>query len=129
MANNRRAGHNYERETRKNYQLLFPDREILTSRYASKYADDFLKRDLINTEPFAVQCKVMTGKHLDLVKIFASMKYSEEEIPLIHLKLRQKQGRRFRTKAKLVVMFEDDFYKYVNSNENGPTTDQSGQAD
>ena len=51
----RRKGHAYERELVKKFKELGWE-DAVTSRYASKMMDD-MKVDLVNTEPFYVQCK------------------------------------------------------------------------
>lgn len=108
MANrNRTAGHNWEREVRNDLKELgWKDAE--TSRYASRKMDD-LKVDLINTEPFYIQCKV-SNKKLDFCKILEEMPNdSSGIINIVAAKMTSKSGKRFMTKDKLVIMKYNDF--------------------
>lgn len=55
MINSRNKGKGYECKLAIELREFFPN--IQTSRYASKYTDDILKTDFVNTEPFSFQAK------------------------------------------------------------------------
>ena len=70
---NRRKGHDYERQIRREYKELGWS-NCETSRYASKMMDD-MKVDLVNTEPFYIQCKC-TKRAPNIRQILNDMPYT-----------------------------------------------------
>jgi len=55
MINSRKKGNSYEVKIAAELRPFFPD--VMTSRYASKYTDNVLKVDLINTGDLGIQLK------------------------------------------------------------------------
>ena len=79
----RRKGHNYERKVRLEFrQMGWIYCE--TSRYASKAIDD-AKIDLVNTDPFVIQCKA-TANNPSYHKILKQMKPNMPKYKLIYHK-------------------------------------------
>jgi hypothetical protein len=79
-----------------------------------------LKIDIVGVHPFAPQCKVITGKHHQLVNILESIVVADGEIPVLHLKVRRKKGDRFLTVGKLAILFDKDFFKLARNYEDDP---------
>jgi Holliday junction resolvase len=83
MGNNRRKGHNYERELRKEFvELGFT--ECVTSRFGSKMMDD-RGIDLINTGIIKVQAK--STINLNSRKVLDKMQVEKTDIPVVFHKL------------------------------------------
>ena len=99
---NRRKGHDFERKIRQDFKSLgWLDCE--TSRYASKMMDD-RKIDLVNTKPFAVQCKSLINNP-SYHKIFKEMEADRDDYKIIYHK-RKNDG-------EYVIMEKDDFHELV----------------
>lgn len=107
MANrNKTAGSNWEREVRRTFIDLGWD-SAQTSRYASKMLDD-LGVDLINTEPFYIQCK-STSKNLNIHNIIAEMPQVDGIMNIVAERRTEKRGKRFFKVGEYVHMKWDDF--------------------
>ena len=99
----RRKGHEFERKIRLNFKDLGWS-NCETSRYASKQMDD-RKIDLINTSPFAVQCKASINNP-SYHKIFKEMLEIKGHYKLIyHKKPRDKE---------YVVIQKEDFHELLD---------------
>jgi hypothetical protein len=55
MINSRNKGNSYEVKIATELRPFFPD--VMTSRYASKYTDNVLKSDFVNTGSLSIQAK------------------------------------------------------------------------
>lgn len=100
--NARNKGNSYEREIRKELLEFYPD--CLTSRYASKYADDVLKTDLINTGMFNMQMKA-TEKAPNFQQVLSTMPTDHNFNVVFHKRNRQ---------GEVVVLSKHDFYELLN---------------
>ena len=98
----RRKGHDYERQIRREYRELGWS-NCETSRFASKMMDD-RKIDLVNTKPFAVQCKSLINNP-SYHKIFKEMEADRDDYKIIYHK-RKNDG-------EYVIMEKDDFHELV----------------
>ena len=99
---NRRKGHDYERNLRKDYRSL-GWHHCETSRYASKMMDD-RKIDLVNTKPFAIQAKY-TQNSPTYHKLFKEMQPEEGDYKVIYHK-RKNDG-------EYVIMQKNDFHELL----------------
>ena len=99
---NRRKGHDYERKIRLNFRELGWSR-CETSRYASKMMDD-RKIDLINTKPFAVQCKASINNP-SYHKIFKDMEADKDDYKVIYHKRM--------TDNEYVIIQKKDFHELL----------------
>ena len=99
---NRRKGHDFERKIRQDFKSLgWSDCE--TSRYASKMMDD-RKIDLVNTKPFAVQCKASINNP-SYHKIFKDMQSDAEDYKVIYHKRMNDN--------EYVIMQKKDFHELL----------------
>ena len=99
---NRRKGHDFERKIRQDFKSLgWLDCE--TSRYASKMMDD-RKIDLVNTKPFAVQCKASINNP-SYHKIFKDMQSDAEDYKVIYHKRMNDN--------EYVIMQKKDFHELL----------------
>jgi len=97
----RNKGNSYEREKAKQLRELHW-KDCKTSRYSSKEKDDMLV-DLVNTDPFSIQCKAverLSGYH----KLIDSMPKDGNINCVFHKRNRL---------GEVVVMSLDDFYKII----------------
>ena len=99
---NRRKGHDYERQIRREYREL-GWLNCETSRYASKMMDD-RKIDLVNTKPFAIQCKSLINNP-SYHKIFKEMQSDRDDYKVIYHK-RKNDG-------EYIIMQKNDFHELV----------------
>jgi hypothetical protein len=120
MANNRRKGHNAERHYAQIFRKIFPDREILTSRNASKALDD-CKVDLWGL-PLNVQVKAGKQKGLNESQVLTHMeeklsKYFPERLNYLSLIIHKKdvgRGKKRTPQDELVTMTFEDFITLLN---------------
>ena len=98
----RRKGHDYERQIRREYREL-GRANCETSRFASKMMDD-RKIDLVNTKPFAVQCKSLINNP-SYHKIIDEMRPNKPQYKLIFHKRA--------TNDEYVIMKKNDFYELL----------------
>lgn len=113
---NRIDGHNWEREVRKYIRDTYnlDDKDIHTSRYSSKRLDDN-KVDIDDNTPFAFQCKVISTKALDLLKVMKEMETSDIKVVLVKQREKKdtKAGTRFYTRGKLAVLYLEDYLDLI----------------
>tara|TARA_Y100000114_G_C11738666_1_gene317715 strand:+ start:601 stop:945 length:345 start_codon:yes stop_codon:yes gene_type:complete len=101
MGNNRRKGHNYERELRKEFIELGFDK-CVTSRFGSKMMDD-RGIDLLNTGIIKVQAK--STQNLNSRKVLDDMQVEKTDVPVVfHKVLRGKQ---------YCTLYKDDFMEIL----------------
>ncbi len=106
--NNRRAGHKYELDIRRDYEELgYPNAK--TSRNESRTRDAG-KVDICGTFPYAPQVKYMQNQP-DFYALLDSMVIEPGEIPLIHFKRNVGRGI---MKEEIVVLKKEDWYKLVS---------------
>ena len=98
----RRKGHEFERKIRLNFKDLGWS-NCETSRYASKQMDD-RKIDLINTSPFAVQCKASINNP-PYHKIFKQMEPNAGDYKIIYHKRMHDN--------EYVIMQKEDFHEIL----------------
>tara|TARA_R100000773_G_scaffold44079_2_gene43984 strand:+ start:361 stop:708 length:348 start_codon:yes stop_codon:yes gene_type:complete len=98
----RRKGHDFERQIRKEYKDLGWNK-CETSRYASRLIDD-RKIDLVNTKPFAIQCK-STINNPSYHKIFKEMQADIDDYKLIYHKKKNK--------GEYVIIEKNDFHELL----------------
>ena len=98
--NARNKGHAYERKIAKELKDFYPD--CVTSRYGNRMMDD-MGVDLINTDPFNVQCKAVErlGTYHDILK---SMPEDNNYNLIFHKR---------NNRGEVVVMSKDDFYELL----------------
>ena len=101
MINSRNKGNSYERKIRKRLLPLYPN--CLTSRFASKYADDIEKRDLINCGFLGPQIKA-TKNQPNFHSLLKIMPDDEKYNIVIH---KQDGG------SEIAVMSLDDFFEIL----------------
>ncbi len=98
----RRKGHDYERKVRLEFRQ-YGWKYCQTSRYASKMIDD-AKIDLVNTSPFAIQCKA-TANNPSYHKILKQMK---PNMPLYKLIYHKKPN-----DSEYVIMEKNDWLEIL----------------
>lgn len=102
MNKNRDKGHNYERKIRTELiELGFENCQ--TSRYASREKDD-QKVDLVNTEPFNIQCKAVE-KGINYHDLLSQLPKDGNYNLILH-----KRNRR-----ETVTMTKKDFYNILKT--------------
>lgn len=104
---NRRAGHNYERKIAQEYRDLLSDEQVLTSRYASRKADDE-KVDIVGVPMFNLQCKYMKQQP-DFYKVLGEMP-NDSMMNLIHYKRNIGKGGKT---EEVVVMKKSDWFEVL----------------
>jgi hypothetical protein len=108
--NARNKGNAYERAIRKELrERFYPNCE--TSRYGSKYADDVLKTDLINTGFLSIQCKA-TEKAPNFQEVLSTMPNDDKYNLIFHKRNRM---------GEVVVMSKCDFYELLAMIKNNGT--------
>lgn len=107
MRNNRRAGHQFERDIASEYRELGFD-EACCTRYSSRVKDD-CGIDIDFVVPFAIQCKYMKNQP-DFYKLLNSIKKVPTEMPIVHFKRNVGKGK---PKEEIVAMKKEDFYELV----------------
>ena len=103
MINSRNKGNSYERKVRRKLLKLYPDCQ--TSRFASKYTDDVLKRDLINCGFCGFQIKA-TKNQPRFHNLLKEMPDDDKYNIVIH---KQDGG------SEIVVMSFEDFYEILET--------------
>lgn len=105
--NNRRRGHDYERELAQEYRDLGWE-DCTTTRYSSRKKDD-AGIDLDFTAPLAIQAKYYKNQP-NFSKVIDEMKTVTGEIPIVHFKRNKGKGQ---AKDELVIMKKEDWYEIV----------------
>lgn len=109
--NNRRKGHNWEREVAKDLRDrgIFP--KAATSRYVSRQLDD-AKIDIANTGPYGIQCKCShtTPDYRQLIPEMAE----NCAVPVVAFKDQKKSKTgKWLTQGRYVIMKYDDFLELI----------------
>lgn len=98
--NARNKGHNYERKIMNEWKKL-GWKLCKTSRYANQQLDA-MKVDLVETDPFQVQCKAVEAG-INYHKLLGDMPNNDKSNLVFHK----------RNKKEVVVMDKDTFYKLI----------------
>ncbi len=119
--NNRRRGHNYERQIVKELKEIGFE-GIVTSRAESKNMDDrgvdiFDLNQTSTTMPFYVQCKLST-KNIAYDELLASEKLPKDKPLIIFHKKAEKANTNFTVKGEYVILNKKDFYNLYYGNDN-----------
>lgn len=116
--NNRTAGHNYERETAKEFREL-GFCACSTSRLESRSRDND-KVDLCNKDesingrlPYNIQCKTLLGR-ADYITLLNEMPSDGIEINVVlHKATKKSKAGLFRSVGQYALMNKSDFYRLV----------------